>query len=424
MVLRPTSIRPLLCALGGVCLIGCVSANERGFAYNADAGDATVPHDTTGPSPDRPVDMAPDTTAPPDTGDTTGPAPDMTATECTPRELGCTTDNRPRTCNEQGRWTVMAACAAPTACNAGVCLCPGNCAEDPLFETQTPGVIEDLVGGGRFLYLAVNGPQGSIRRFDLQARMETVVKSAAPDVGVFALDSDNMGNLLWCSDVLSSDGTRTGQLVHGTQVLDTGACTRVRRRDGFAYFKGDVVYRRPLEPGGTRDTVTRESLDKFEIAGDHLYFVDELAQEAVLKRLPLADTGKVETITRRPNTSFLRLLPDASHVYLISEGQILKVAQTAGAQAETFWQETAPEAWAMAQTDTHLYWSTTTTSGSMDCGEAQILRLPKAGGPVTTLSRNPGYCAGHLVRIGDVLYAAIWKGPLITATTRILRIRL
>ena len=68
--------------------------------------------------------------------------------------------------------------------------------------------------------------------------------------------------------------------------------------------------------------MTREPLDAFEIAGDHLYFVAELAQEAVLKRLPLADVEKVETILRRPAGQFFRLLPDASHVYLISEGQI------------------------------------------------------------------------------------------------------
>jgi hypothetical protein len=399
IVLRRPSLRPLLSGLGSLCLLGCVSANETGSAYNSSDGANTGgAHDASEASPDLPVDAPADQPAPADAGETAAPDTDVTANQCTPP------------------------CAAPSACNAGVCLCPENCAEDPLFETQTPATTGELVGGGRFLYLAVNGPQASIRRFDLQTRIESVVESAGLEVATFALDSDSMGNLLWCSDVLSDTG-RTGQLVYGTQVAESGPCTDVRRRNNFIYYKGGALFRKTFDPTSSRERISTEPMDTFEIAGDHLYFVDPLAQEAVLKRLPLADPAAVETITRRSGTSFLRLLPDSAHVYLIADGQILKVAQTPGAQAETFWQEAGPEAWAMAQTDTHLYWSATTAAGATDCSEAQILRRPKAGGPVTALARYPGFCAGQVVRIGGVLYAAIWQPPP-AASTRILRIRL
>ena len=96
----------------------------------------------------------------------------------------------------------------------------------------------------------------------------------------------------------------------------------------------------------------------------------------------------------------------------------------ASAQAEMFWQESVPEAWAMAQTDTHLYWSTSTVArAAWAAARLRFLRRPKAGGAVTTLARNPGYCHGQLVRIGDALYAAVWKASP-GAPTRILRIRL
>jgi hypothetical protein len=422
MVSGSVHIPQLFGALAGLALAGCVQANGIGFAH-FDAREASAPA-TDGPAADSTADLP----ALPDTGDTATPPPDVPLTECTPRALGCTADGKAtRICSEQGRWTAGAACPAQTTCSAGVCLCPGNCAEDPVAETQTVGVVQDLVGGGRYLYLAVNGPQGSIRRFDLNTRMETTVKSVGTGVASFALDSDVMGNLLWCSDTMIG-GTRSGELVDGSQPLDTGFCTHVRRRDDLVYFNSDVLYRKARNLAATRQTVTREPVDSFEIAGEFLYFVGEApagaGTEAVLSRVRLADATAVETITRRPDTSFFRLMPDASHVYLISQGHILRAAQAPDVQAETFWQEAEPEAWAMTQTDTHVYWSSTSgASASMDCGEAQVLRRAKAGGPVTTLARTPGYCAGQLVIIDDRVYAAVWKGTPGAGSTRILRIR-
>ena len=56
-----------------------------------------------------------------------------------------------------------------------------------MIETQATGrLIEDLVGGGRSLYLTNRGAQSSIRKFDLQTRMETVVKAGPAGGGVHA----------------------------------------------------------------------------------------------------------------------------------------------------------------------------------------------------------------------------------------------
>jgi hypothetical protein len=132
----------------------------------------------------------------------------------------------------------------------------------------------------------------------------------------------------------------------------------------------------------------------------------------------------VDTLVRRPNARFLQVMPDAAHVYLIADGQILRIARTPGAESETFWQEGGRAAWAMAETESHVYWSVDVPSVNSDCGEAQVLRRAKAGGAVATLARTPGYCAGQLVRVGDHLYTAVWVGPPQAAPTKILRIRL
>jgi hypothetical protein len=428
--LMPVRFSPLpsvlFLALGALAPSACLQLRED--ALSVDGDDASVDgganRGDTGqaPTPDVAKDMAPPT------GDTATPPPDVTPTECTPHEVSCTADERSvRTCNDQGRWMVTSTCSADTACSAGVCLCARACADEPGLTTQAPGFVDDFVGGGNLLYLAVNGPQASIRRFDLSTKKETVVKNGEPDVTVFGLDSDVMGNLIWCSDISTGSGTgttHTGQLVYGTQRLESGPCAHVRRRDNFVYFMGDLLYRKTLDASAPRQTVTTEPMDTFEIAGDHLYFVDELAQEAVLKRLSLADPTKVDIILRRPDAKFLRVMPDASHVYLVSDGQILRVPQAANAQAEVFWQDSGPDAWALAQTNSHVYWTTTTASGSAACSETQVLRRPKAGGPVTVLSRTTGYCAGQLARIGDLLYTPAWVSPPSTTPTKILRIRL
>jgi hypothetical protein len=252
--------------------MACVQPNRTGVLPDAGRDAA----------PEAAAEAAPEATPPDDVSD--GASADAAPTECTPRAVGCADTRSVRTCSAEGRWTVTSTCPAATACSAGACLCPGECADDPVVETATAGLVDDLVGGGRFLYLAVNGPQGNIRRFDLATKMETVVKSAGSgltDIGVFALHGDEMGNLLWCSDV-TNGATRTGQLMSGNVELDSNPCTHVRRHGEFVYFKSDVLYRKTLESGSLRETITREAMESFEIAGDDLYFIGELNQEAFL----------------------------------------------------------------------------------------------------------------------------------------------
>jgi hypothetical protein len=412
MVLRSHVIAAAVLALGTLVPGACVQFNEHAVLDPYDAGvDA-------GPGPDASGDL----TAPSDTA----PAPDVPSPECTPQAVGCSADGKSiRTCSAEGRWMITSTCAAPNTCSAGVCLCSGPCLDETLFETQTAGILDDLAGGGPYLYLAVNGPQSTIRRFDVPNKKETVLKQSEPDLTLFALDSDAMGNLLWCSDNLKG-GIHTGQLVYGTQVLDPGPCTYVRRQDNLVYFKSDFLYRKTLSASAAREPVTTEPMTRFEISGAQLYFVAGVGQDAVLKRLPLADPMKVETLLEQKDTDFISLMPDATHVYLISEGKILRVPIMANAQPQTFWQDAQAQAWALAQTDTHVYWSASIPLGgsSEACSEAQVLRQPKAGGPVTVLSRSPGYCAGDLLRLDDKLYAVVRVGSVGPASTRILRIRL
>jgi hypothetical protein len=99
------------------------------------------------------------------------------------------------------------------------------------------------------------------------------------------------------------------------------------------------------------------------------------------------------------------------------------VALKPDAQPEPFWQDAGLQPWALAQTDSHLYWSTI-TPGAAGCTEAQVWRRPKAGGPARAISRVPGFCAGGLVRLGDRLYASVWVAPPGSAPTKLLRIRL
>jgi hypothetical protein len=432
MVLRshpPTSVLFVVLALGASVLIACVQPNERGTRPPADAAAEAAP-DSRDPGPDAAPDAGVDRPAP---GDTSVPPPDVMPTECTPRATGCSADGRSvRTCSDQGRWMDTATCAARRSCSGGLCLCAAEvCDEGPLFQTETPGVVGDMTGGGRFLFLAVNGPQSSIRRFDVLTPAETVVWKGRPEFTVYALDSDPLGNLSWCSAVHGASDT--GQLMYGDgQLLDTGACSHVRRRDGLVYYQSDALHRRPADPAALGDTLTRTAMEKFEIAGDHVYFIGHTDKEAFLGRLPLADPTRVETLARRPDSLFLDMLVDATHVYVVADGQIFRIPQAGGAQLEMFWQEAGSEAWAMAQTDAHLYWSTTTPSPAGGCSEARVWRRPKMGesaggstsGPAEVLSKVQGFCAGDLVRLDDHLYTAIFVNPPGAAPTRVLRIGL
>lgn len=418
MLLSSRLSRPLVLALGSLSLAACPQPNMIGVVPDGGAGS-----DASDPRADAAPDGARDLSPPADAGGDTSAAPADAAPECTPKALGCSDDGRStRVCTDQGRWMVAATCAASSVCSAGLCLCSGSCADiDPVVQLSTAGFVDDLVGGGSVLHLAVNGPQASIRRVDIPGKKEMVVASE-PGIALFALDSDAMGTLTWCNDVLVG-ASHTGRVVSGAQQLETAACTHVRRHDGAVYFKGDLLYRKTLD-AAPRQTVTTEPMQLFEIAGNYLYFTAKPNQDVVLKRLSLAEPTKVETLAVHKNTTVPQLMLDASHVYLVSEGKILRVPQAANAQPEVFWEDPAADAWAMAQTDSHVYWSTTAAAGATECGEAQVFRRAKAGGTATPLSRTPGHCGGQLVRLGEQIYTTVWVSPPSVVPTKILRIRL
>jgi hypothetical protein len=413
--------QPILLAV--LATLACVQFQEHGGLSLQDGAvpmtDAS-PDTRPGPSPDAaPRDVA----APPD-GAADLPAPPADAGECTPQAVSCTPDGKaPRTCDATGHWVAGTACAGTTACSAGVCLCALDCVSDPGLSAQASGFVEDLVGGGPALHLAVNGPTASVHRFEIATGKASTVKTGDPDFTLFRLDGDPTGTLITCSATFKGGG-QSGQLTWGTQRLDGGPCTWARRRDDAVYFKSDNLYRKSMG-SAARQMVTTEPMDTFEIEGNYLYFAFKDTKDVgSLKRLSLTDPTKVEMLLQEASTRYVELMPDAKHIYVIADGEILRVSAGGGAP-ETFWKATGLHAAAMVQTDTHVYWSAAPQLGGMVCtGETQILRQAKAGGQPTVLSRNSNYCAGDLVRLGNQIYTAIWNDPLGATSIKILRIQL
>jgi hypothetical protein len=398
----------VLAAVAALPLTGCVQLQKRAQVTPDAAPDsaAAIPDAAAAdlspaPPPDAPADL--DVAPIPD-----APIPDATMAECTPRAMDCSTDGRSvRTCSDQGRWTVTTTCPAQKACSGGLCLCaPDVCDEGSIHTIAAmPGrLVHDLAGGGGSLFVGIDGPQSSIRKIDLQSTMETVVQMGDASLSLYALDADAMGNLLWCSEVHVGN-VQTGDLFYGPTRLETGSCTEVRRRENVVYYKGDFLFRKGLD-GSSRQMVTDQAMERFEIAGDTLFFLSgKLGEGSALKRLSLSAPDKVDTMVSRPNAFFRELMVDSSQVYVMTEDEILRVSQATGGQPESFWQSSAAQVWAMAQTDSHVYWSTTTVVGG-DCSQAQVWRKPKSGGTATFISTVPGRCAGDLVVVGQYLYTA------------------
>jgi hypothetical protein len=426
------SARGRAAAIAALWLMACAQPNAKGLRDRLADGGAPdggplpdVPADTlavdkggmTGP-PDAPAPL-PDVAAPVDApGPDTAPPP-----ECTLGQVDCSAEGRPRTCSEQGSWTLGAACPAQTACSAGQCLCPAGCDLGPVSGVQMPGLVEDLTAGGRFLFLAISGPNAGIRRVNLDGGEEADVERG--QAGVFTrygLQADTMGTLLWCSDAMAVGG-RTGQLVYGTMELETGWCIQVRRREGLVYYLGPQLLRKPLD-SSPPEVVSSESMVRFELTRDHVYFVGgNPGRDAFLKRLPLADPGATEPILNRDDLNLLALLADGSHVYLTAAEKILRVPQAAGATAEVFWEGAGTDPFGLAQTDSHVYWSTTTSSNS-GCTEARVWRRPKSGGTALPLTTRQGVCASRLVVHDGYLYAVFFPNSEGFATSQIFRIRL
>jgi hypothetical protein len=402
-------------ALAALTLIACAQPNRTGGRVH-DGGDAM-------PTPPIADAAAGDLAAPVDAA--TQP-PDVIPTECTPRAIGCSPDGRSmQTCDEQGRWTFTAMCAAQTECSGGVCLCsPGVCDEGSIYQVATmPGLgfVTDLAAGNGALFLAIGGTQSSIRRFDVQNKIESVVHMGGSDLSLYALDVDPAGILTWCSWVRAAAGYLTGEVTSGNAPLETGLCTYVRRRDNLVYYLSNGLYRVGLD-GSERHMVSSEAMKAFAIAGDSIYFVGPVEQASALRRASLSDFTRVDTIASGPDP-MLRLIVDATHVYWTAGASIMSVAQAAGGQPDTFWQDRTAEVWALAQTESHVYWSTTTASATT-CNQAQVWRRPKLGGPAAILSTMPGRCAGELVVLGQYLYASVGVTPPGAAPTDVLRIKL
>ncbi len=389
-----------------------------GVAGPPEAG--TPPADAAALDGGRPNPGTPDAAAP-DASAADGP-PDAAPERCTPQELGCSTDGKAiRMCDEQGRWVEGVTCGPQSACSAGRCLCgPGACEVTPILGT--PGVVEALAGAGRSLFLTVNGTSASIRRLDLDSRAEQVLQTGAGLFTRFSIDADPMGNLAWCSEEFGGNG-RSGQVVFGAQVIDTGPCTQVRKLGDRVFYNGQQLYRRALD-GSAAEVVTPEVVTTFEIAGEHLYFFINRNAEAELKRFPLADAGRVESLLRRPDGIFRQIAVDGTHAYLVAEDGIVRLP-VAGGAPEMYWRDAGPEVWALALTETHVYWSTSRFDGST-CAETQVWRQPKIGSGAVVLSTVGGHCAGHLFVLGPHIYTGIAasQGSSSSGPTQVLRIRL
>jgi hypothetical protein len=423
---------PAAWALLALTLFACVKPNPYGSRPRLD-GSPEAASDTAPPTtPDSatvdqgsvaaPPDAAPALT--PDAG--TDQAPDQTTTECTPRQLDCTADNKAtRLCDERGRWTTGTTCGPQTTCSAGLCLCtPETCDEGPIHEV--PGLVETLAGSGRTLFMATIGLRASIRRFDVQLEQEQTVHMGGSDFTRFALDADPMGNLVWCSDVRSGAAS-SGQLTYGTTTLDPNPCVHVRKVGDLIYYRDPAALQRRATDGSARQTVSSEPMTRFELAGDHLYFIGAAGEEAFLKRFALAEPGKIETLLRRPAAIFRQLAVDGSHVYVVSDDRLLRVPVAGNAEPEDVWLNEGPEAWAVALSESHVYWSTTTFDLTGNgCLRAQVWRRPKkAGGARVAISTVPGQCAGELLILEGRLYTPIsTQGLLSGGPSQVLRIRL
>jgi hypothetical protein len=354
---------------------------------------------------------------------------DVTATtppggDAAPSDLAALQDTSPQAPD-------VTAIEAQTECSAGLCLCSGQACNEGVIHriNATAGPVVDMTAGGQSLFLAITGLQASsILRVSAPASSsptETVVKMGTRDAH-FAVDADPTGDLVWCSEV-GTGASKTGELAYGNRTLDTGRCDQVRRRDQAIYFHGESLYRLTLEMGSSPQFVSGESMTRFEVAGDSLYFVGDLPTDppgTFLKRLSLMRPTQVDTVATLTDDSFFRLLVDRSHVYLMAEGKILRVPQGATAQPEILWQDPALETAAMAQTESHIYWSTSRFVGdTTNCAAAGVWRRAKSGGDAQVIADVRSRCAGDLVVLGDRLYLAVFTfSPF--AGSELVRVRL
>jgi hypothetical protein len=426
-------MRPVLLLAAAACLSsGCEQPNARGARAEAGPpGDA--PAREAGPDagggrqaevdaqPDRvpesdapadappPVDRAGDEGPPPPVDS----APEALPIECRTGETGCSLDrHEARLCNAAGRWTVTATCAAGSVCTAARCLCepgPGDssaCDEGPIHHLLRP--VQIMSAGRDALYLVVDYEQPSLRRFVPRDGREQTLQMSGEERVDFSIDADAMDNLVWCTLRAGPKG-EVGQLLIGERVLESTPCRWLRKLGNDIYYAAtdSNIYRRSLV-GLAPQVVARDpGLWRFEVTGDHIYYLFN-QDDAYLQRVSLSDPTRVTTLVTRQLAEFRALAVDGAHVYVVDEDRVLRVP-LAGGVAETFWRGAGEAVRELAQTASHLYWSTE-TGGVRGCARSQVWRRAKEGGPPTALTTVMGQCAGPLALLGDRLYAATSSG--------------
>ena len=136
-------------------------------------------------------------------------------------------------------------------------------------------------------------------------------------------------------------------------------------------------------------------MKKFEVAGDSLYFIGDTnpdgAGESFLKRLSLSHAGQVTPIASRADLVFLGLLATAHTSMPGADRKSCALPLAGGSQPERVLREPGDDItiWAMAQTDSHVYWSTTSSTRAArgTACRAQVSRVPKDGGAPVLVSQ-------------------------------------
>ena len=86
--------------------------------------------------------------------------------------------------------------------------------------------------------------------------------------------------------------------------------------------------------------------------------------------------------------------------------------QAGSGQLESFsGRSTGLAVWAMAQTDTHVYWTTFTPGAAMSLHRGPGLAPCEVRREAKSIFKQPDRCAGEIVRLGNALYAVTFSSP-------------
>ena len=244
----------------------------------------------------------------------------------------------------------------------------------------------------------------------------------------FALDADPMGNLVWCSDVRAGSG-RSGQLVFGAHGSTPAPARRSASVGDRVFYKGDAA----LPPGPRRlrraEVVTPEPMTTgSRWPATPLLLRQRREAEAFLKRFPLADAGRVETLAAPTRTT----LPPARgrrHARLRGgrDGILRAPGGRRATQPEMFWRDAGARGLdAGADRTARLLVDDRPRTGDL-LPEAQVWRQPKAGGAVACCLDRRRALRRRARRAGrrtSTRRIAPRRGTAARGPTQVLRIRL